>query len=84
MNQPALSRAEFGRNLRVPYDHAFTSLTPEQVLFLCNFIKETAFYVEQLESHLGEYLNQFWEEREYAYQLTTDMLVDIIENTSLN
>lgn len=58
-------------------------LTPEQLLFLSNFIKDTAFYVEQLESYIGEYLDEFWEDREYAYHLTTDLLIDQLQQQPL-
>ncbi|HET6510542.1 MAG TPA: hypothetical protein VFH43_00005 [Candidatus Kapabacteria bacterium] len=58
-------------------------LTPEQLLFLTNFIKDTAFYVEQLESYIGEYLDEFWEDREYAYHLTTDLLIDQLQQQPL-
>lgn len=74
-----------------PYTHAelqgsttsfgiHRSLTTEQLLFLTNFIKDTAFYVEQLESYIGEYLDDFWEEREHAYHLTTDLLIDVLQH----
>ena len=67
---------------RSPFDTP-GELTPEQLLFLTNFIKDTAFYVEQLESYIGEYLDEFWEDREYAYHLTTDLLIDQLQQQPL-
>src|SRR5687768_14670239 len=63
--------------------HIAGELTSEQLLFLSNFIKETAFYIEQLESYIGEYLDEFWEDREYAYHLTTDLLIDTLQQQPL-
>ncbi len=63
--------------------HAPGELSTEQILFLSNFIKETAFYMEHLESFIGEYLDQFWEDREYAYHLMTDMLIDTLQQQPL-
>lgn len=63
--------------------NAAGELSTEQLLFLSNFIKETAFYMEQLESYIGEYLDQFWEDREYAYHLMTDMLIDTLQQQPL-
>jgi hypothetical protein len=63
--------------------HVAGELSPEQLLFLSNFIKETAFYIEQLESYVGEYLDEFWEDREYAYHLTTDLLIDTLQQQPL-
>ena len=59
-------------------------MTPEQLLFLSNFIRDTAFYIEHLESYIGEYLDEFWEDREYAYHLTTDLLIDALQQKPLN
>jgi hypothetical protein len=63
--------------------HIAGELTPDQLLFLSNFIKDTAFYIEQLESYVGEYLDEFWEDREYAYHLTTDLLIDTLQQQPL-
>lgn len=78
---PMMSHAQATRKSTEP--HIAGELTPEQLLFLSNFIKETAFYIEQLESFVGEYLDEFWEDREYAYHLTTDLLIDTLQQQPL-
>jgi hypothetical protein len=74
---PMVSPSHTSRRSAQP--HIAGELSPEQLLFLTNFIKETAFYIEQLESYVGEYLDEFWEDREYAYHLTTDLLIDTLQ-----
>ena len=47
--------------------------------FLTDFIKVSAFYVEDLEDQLGEELIDFWESREHALQIMTDLIMQKAE-----
>jgi len=44
--------------------------------FLSDFVKVTAFYVEDLEDYLGEELLDFWQSREHALGIITDAMLD--------
>ena len=45
--------------------------------FLREYILNTAAYIESLESELGDTSEEFWQEREQAYRIVTDLLIDI-------
>jgi hypothetical protein len=47
--------------------------------FLTDFIKVSAYYVEDLEDHVGEELMDFWESREHALQIITDLILQKTE-----
>jgi hypothetical protein len=50
-------------------------LRSRDIKFLCNFIKGTGFYVEELEKHIHEELTDFWQIREHALRIITDVMV---------
>jgi hypothetical protein len=54
-------------------------LTDRDLDFLTDFIKVSAFYVEDLENYLGEELLDFWESREHALQIVTDLILQKAE-----
>jgi hypothetical protein len=56
----------------------YKRLTPVDVDFLSDFIKVSAFYVEDLEDYVGEELIDFWESREHALQIITDLILQDI------
>ena len=47
--------------------------------FLSDFIKVSAFYVEDLEDYVGEELDDFWQSRERALEIVTDMILEKAE-----
>ena len=59
---------------------AGAATSPDRDLdFLTDFIKVSAFYVEDLEDQLGEELIDFWESREHALQIMTDLIMQKAE-----
>ncbi|MFI5263515.1 MAG: hypothetical protein ACHQM6_03265 [Candidatus Kapaibacterium sp.] len=44
--------------------------------FLSDFVKVTAFYVEDLEDYLGEELLDFWQSREHALKIITEAMME--------
>ena len=50
-------------------------IAPNDIDFLSDFIKVSAFYVEDLEDYLGEELDDFWQSREHALQIVTDLIL---------
>ena len=52
--------------------------------FLAKFISETAFYVEELEHHLGEELTDFWEIREHALRILTGQMMERMQEEHSN
>lgn len=43
--------------------------------FVTDFIRGSAFYVEDLEDRIGEDLNDFWQQREHALRIVTDWMM---------
>jgi hypothetical protein len=43
--------------------------------YLSDFIKVTAFYIEDLEDFLGEELLDFWQSREHALKIVTEAML---------
>jgi hypothetical protein len=63
--------------LRKPRAHQKQQQLSELDLdFLIDFIKVSAFYVEDLEDYIGEELLDFWQSREHALEIMTDMMLD--------
>jgi hypothetical protein len=58
---------------------AYSGIAPGDIDFLSDFIKVSAFYVEDLEDYLGEELDDFWHSREHALQIITDLILQNIE-----
>lgn len=51
--------------------------------FVADFIKGTAFYIEDLEEHIGEDLGDFWQSRDHAMRILTDwMMQSMVTSTS--
>ena len=50
-------------------------LKARDIKYLCNFIKSTGFYIEELEKHIHEELTDFWQIREHALRIITDVMV---------
>ena len=44
--------------------------------FLSDFIKVSAFYVEDLEDYAGEELLDFWQSREHALKIITEAMLE--------
>ena len=44
-------------------------------LFLSKFISESAFYVEELERHIDEELLDYWQTRDHALRILTEVLM---------
>jgi hypothetical protein len=51
------------------------AIQPDDVHFLDKFTHETAFYIEELENRIGEELTDYWESREHATRILTDLLI---------
>jgi hypothetical protein len=54
-------------------------LSERDLDFLTDFIKVSAFYVEDLEDYLGEELLDFWQSREHALEIITDVILERAE-----
>ena len=48
---------------------------PHDLDFLSDFVKISAFYIEDLEDCIGEELMDFWQTREHAMRIITDVMV---------
>ena len=44
--------------------------------YLSDFVKVTAFYIEDLEDHLGEEMTDFWQSREHALRIITEAMME--------
>jgi hypothetical protein len=44
--------------------------------YLSDFIKVTAFYIEDLEDQIGEELLDFWQSREHALAIITEAMME--------
>lgn len=44
-------------------------------LFLSKFISESAFYIEELERHIDEELLDYWQTRDHALRILTEVLM---------
>jgi len=62
---------------------AEVQITDRDLDFLTDFIKVSAFYVEDLEDYLGEELMDFWQSREHALQILTDLIMQKAEQDAL-
>jgi hypothetical protein len=51
------------------------SITFDDTKFLCKFVSESGFYLEELERNIGEQLHDFWETREHALRILTGVLL---------
>jgi hypothetical protein len=47
--------------------------------FLSDFVKVSAFYIEDLEDFLGEEFLDFWQSREHALRIVTNAMVQKVE-----
>ncbi len=47
----------------------------EDACFLSKFISESAFYIEELERNIGEELVDYWQTREHAMRILTDIMI---------
>ncbi len=50
--------------------------------YLSDFVKVTAFYVEDLEDILGEEMMDFWQSREHALRIVTEAMVQREESAA--
>ncbi|MEP7233947.1 MAG: hypothetical protein ABI778_01505 [Ignavibacteriota bacterium] len=50
--------------------------------FLSDFVKVTAFYIEDLEDYLGEEIMDFWQSREHALKIITEAMMARMESTT--
>ena len=51
--------------------------------YLSDFVKVSAFYLEDLEDMLGEEMIDFWQSREHALRIITDVMVKRAEAAGL-
>jgi hypothetical protein len=76
---PAPSAHAYAPQTRLPRSkhrrNGYTGIPPGDIDFLSDFIKVSAFYVEDLEDYVGEELFDFWESREHALQIITDLIL---------
>lgn len=47
----------------------------EDACFLSKFISESAFYIEELERHIGEELVDYWQTREHSLRILTGVMM---------
>ncbi len=52
------------------------NLSFDDACFLSKFISESAFYIEELERNIGEELVDYWQTREHAMRILTDMMIE--------
>ncbi len=50
--------------------------------YLIKFIRETAFYIEELERGIGEDLTDYWQTREHALHLLTELVIRMNEQAA--
>ncbi|HEY3876377.1 MAG TPA: hypothetical protein VGM92_12955 [Candidatus Kapabacteria bacterium] len=74
---PFIDLPEFADDFGLPFDPI--AITEEDLRFLRDFILSSATYVEQLESLVCESSDDFWEGREHAYRLITNILLGYYE-----
>lgn len=55
------------------------SISNKDLDFLTEFLKLSAFYVEDLEEYIGEKLFDFWESREHSLRIITDIMLQKTE-----
>jgi len=48
----------------------------EDACFLSKFISESAFYIEELERSIGDELVDYWQTREHALRILTDIMIE--------
>jgi hypothetical protein len=58
-------------------------LTHEALEYLAWFIKDTGFFIEQLEEEIDESLDDFWMAREDAYHIVTDAMLALHDAESV-
>jgi hypothetical protein len=51
------------------------TVTSGDLHFMTDFINDSGFYIEHLESLIGEDLMDFWQAREHALRLLTDWMM---------
>jgi transcription termination factor NusB len=64
---------------RVRFDQELVDLE-----YLAHFVDGTAFYAEALEDEIGELLEDFWQAREHAHQIVTDLLLARLNERVMN
>ncbi len=50
-------------------------LTTNDIDFLTHFVNNSAFYIGELEEEIGEPLNEFWHQRDYALRILTELIL---------
>ena len=59
--------------------YADLSISDRDLDFLTDYLNVSAHYVEDLEDRIGEELLDFWETREHALKIITDLLIQKAE-----
>ncbi len=73
------------KRLRVPRKSKFeespahVEIHPRDLNFLSDFVKVSGFYIEDLEDYIGEELMEFWQTRDHALRIITDVMVQRAE-----
>jgi hypothetical protein len=65
-------------------ENTFGKLPFPDVLFLSKFISESAFYVEEIERHIDEELLDYWQTRDHALRILTDVLIQETQTETKN
>lgn len=71
----ARQRAKTINHREKPQESTFGKLLFPDALFLSKFISESAFYIEELERHIDEELLDYWQTRDHALRILTDVLI---------
>ncbi|MBS1903894.1 MAG: hypothetical protein JSS75_09335 [Bacteroidetes bacterium] len=50
--------------------------------FVTDFVRGSAFYIEDLEERIGEDLDDFWQSREHAMRILTDWMMQSMTPTA--
>ena len=59
-----------------------TQIKQSEIDFLSDFVKVSAFYVEDLEEYIDEEMLDFWKSRERALQILTELQIEISKETT--
>jgi hypothetical protein len=64
--------------LRKPRSHKTSDvpINSGDLDYLSDFVKVSAFYVEELEDYLGEEMIDFWQSREHALKIITEAMLE--------
>ena len=85
---PSIHTSSPKKRLRVPRKSKFeekpahVEIHPRDLNFLSDFVKVSAFYIEDLEDCIGEELMDFWQTRDHALRIITDVMMQRAEEAA--